>query len=131
MTRQSSKESKHFNDDRSLQEYSKAWHEKMVKIWLDRYNDFEIGIHPPQNSTGDLRKSITPAGYQADALEAEMRFKFLQYGIYVDLGTARATSAATAATLNFWAETTERSIIWAKPESRARGLANRGTSPRR
>ena len=47
MPRQSSKESKHFNDDRSLKEYSKAWYEKMVQIWLDRYSDFEIGIHPP------------------------------------------------------------------------------------
>ena len=101
MPRQSSKESKHFNDDRSLKEYSKAWYEKVVQIWLDRYSDFEIGIHPTQKSSGDLRKSITPAGYKADALETEMRFKFLQYGIYVDAGTGKGYKRGNGGDLKF------------------------------
>ncbi len=108
------------NKTADLKTYSKAWYDKMVTIWRDRIDAMDI------LDTGALRGSVAVKGFAMDEMGGQMAFQFLQYGIYVTSARARVTSGATAATSNFWAKITAKSINLARPASRARGLANRG-----
>lgn len=60
--------------------YLEAWKQKMVQIWADRMD--MLGVH----DTGALRSSLTEGTLSMDDSSAQMMFKYLQYGIYVDLG---------------------------------------------
>ena len=60
--------------------YLKAWRMKMVQIWQDRLD--LLGVH----DTGALRRSVKAGELNLRDAEADMAFKFLEYGIYVDLG---------------------------------------------
>lgn len=60
--------------------YLEAWKQKMVQIWADRMD--MLGVY----DTGALRSSLTEGTLSMDDSSAQMMFKYLQYGIYVDLG---------------------------------------------
>lgn len=60
--------------------YLKAWRMKMVQIWQDRLD--LLGVH----DTGALKRSVKAGELNLRDAEADMAFKFLEYGIYVDLG---------------------------------------------
>ena len=60
--------------------YLKAWRTKMVQIWQDRLD--LLGVH----DTGALRRSVKAGELNLRDAEADMAFKFLEYGIYMDLG---------------------------------------------
>ncbi len=98
------------NKTADLKTYSKAWYDKMVTIWRDRIDAMDI------LDTGALRGSVAVKGFAMDEMGGQMAFQL---------------SGATAATSNFWAKITAKSINLARPASRARGLANRGTFRRR
>ena len=53
------------------------------------------------NKSDELKTQTRHNLYHADALEAEMRFKFLQYGIYVDLGTGKGYKRGNGGDLKF------------------------------
>ena len=61
-------------------EYLEAWKNTMVNIWRDRMD--RLGVF----DTGALRGSLVDGTLHMNDMEAQMAFKFLQYGIYVDLG---------------------------------------------
>ena len=52
----------------------------MVEIWRDRMD--LLGVH----DTGALRRSVQEGQLSLGDARADMAFKFLEYGIYVDLG---------------------------------------------
>ena len=63
-----------------LEPYIKAWRDKMVEIWRDRLD--LLGVH----DTGALRRSVQEGQLSLGDARADMAFRFLEYGIYVDLG---------------------------------------------
>ena len=71
------------NNTADLQTYSKAWYDKMVEIWRDRIDAMNI------LDTGALRGSVAGKGFAIDEMGGQMAFQFLQYGIFVDLGTGK------------------------------------------
>lgn len=60
--------------------YLEAWKQKMVQIWSDRMD--MLGVY----RTGTLRSSLSEGTLHMEEDRAQMMFKYLQYGIYVDLG---------------------------------------------
>ena len=64
-----------------IRQYSAAWYDKMVQIWQDRL--LTMGVR----DTGALLSSVHGAGYSLTEAGGTISFQFLQYGIYVDLGT--------------------------------------------
>ena len=113
------------NNTADLKTYSKAWYDKMVTIWRDRIDAMDI------LDTGALRGSVAGKGFSMDEMGGQMAFQFLQYGIFVDLGTGKGYKRGNGGDLKFLAKITAKSINLEKHASRARGLANRGTFRRR
>lgn len=66
--------------EQEAQQYSRGWYEMMVRIWRDRLSR----MVPPD--TGNLYRSVQPAGLHVSGLSMQAMFKFVQYGIYVDAG---------------------------------------------
>ena len=64
-----------------IRQYSAAWYDKMVQIWQDRL--LSMGVR----DTGALLSSVHGAGNSLTEAGGTISFQFLQYGIYVDLGT--------------------------------------------
>ena len=62
------------------QRYLEEWKRKMVQIWSDRMD--MLGVH----DTGALRNSLAEGALHMDDAGASLSFKYLLYGIYVDLG---------------------------------------------
>ena len=83
------------NNTADLQTYSKAWYDKMVEIWRDRIDAMNI------LDTGALRGSVAGKGFAIDEMGGQMAFKFLQYGIYVDLGTGKGYKRGNGGELEF------------------------------
>ena len=83
------------NNTADLQTYSKAWYDKMVEIWRDRIDAMNI------LDTGELRQSVAGAKFAMDDAGGQMAFKFLQYGIYVDLGTGKGYKRGNGGDLKF------------------------------
>lgn len=83
------------NNTADLQTYSKAWYDKMVEIWRDRIDAMNI------LDTGALRGSVAGNGFAIDEMGGQMAFKFLQYGIYVDLGTGKGYKRGNGGDLEF------------------------------
>lgn len=79
----------------SVQEYSKGWYDKMVIIWRDRMD--MLGIH----DTGALRSSIEKGKFSMDEDGGAMAFHYLEYGIYVDLGTGNGYYRGNPGDLHF------------------------------
>ena len=83
------------NNTADLQTYSKAWYDKMVEIWRDRIDAMNI------LDTGALRGSVAGKGFSVDEMGGQMAFKFLQYGIFVDLGTGKGYKRGNGGDLKF------------------------------
>ena len=83
------------NKTADLKTYSKAWYDKMVEIWRDRIDAMNI------LDTGELRQSVAGANFAMDEAGGQMAFKFLQYGIYVDLGTGKGYKRGNGGNLEF------------------------------
>ena len=83
------------NNTADLQTYSKAWYDKMVEIWRDRIDAMNI------LDTGALRGSVAGANFAMDDAGGQMAFKFLQYGIFVDLGTGKGYKRGNGGDLEF------------------------------
>ena len=83
------------NNPADLQTYSKAWYDKMVEIWRDRIDAMNI------LDTGALRSSVAGKGFAIDELGGQMAFQFLQYGIFVDLGTGKGYKRGNGGDLEF------------------------------
>lgn len=83
------------NNTADLQTYSKAWYDKMVEIWRDRIDAMNI------LDTGALRGSVAGNGFAMDELGGQMAFQFLQYGIFVDLGTGKGYKRGNGGDLEF------------------------------
>ena len=83
------------NNTADLKTYSKAWYDKMVTIWRDRIDAMNI------LDTGELRQSVAGANFAMDEAGGQMAFKFLQYGIYVDLGTGKGYKRGNGGDLEF------------------------------
>ena len=83
------------NNTADLQTYSKAWYDKMVEIWRDRIDAMNI------LDTGALRGSVAGKGFAIDEMGGQMAFQFLQYGIYVDLGTGKGYKRGNGGDLEF------------------------------
>ena len=83
------------NNTADLQTYSKAWYDKMVTIWRDRIDAMDI------LDTGALRGSVAGKGFAIDELGGQVAFQFLQYGIYVDLGTGKGYKRGNGGDLEF------------------------------
>ena len=83
------------NNTADLQTYSKAWYDKMVEIWRDRIDAMNI------LDTGALRGSVAGKEFAIDEMGGQMAFQFLQYGIYVDLGTGKGYKRGNGGDLEF------------------------------
>ena len=83
------------NNTADLKTYSKAWYDKMVEIWRDRIDAMNI------LDTGELRQSVAGANFAMEDAGGQMAFKFLQYGIYVDLGTGKGYKRGNGGDLEF------------------------------
>ena len=83
------------NKTADLKTYSKAWYDKMVTIWRDRIDAMDI------LDTGALRGSVAGKGFAMDEMGGQMAFQFLQYGIYVDLGTGKGYKRGNGGDLKF------------------------------
>ena len=83
------------NNTADLKTYSKAWYDKMVTIWRDRIDAMNI------RDTGALRGSVAGKGFAMDELGGQMAFQFLQYGIFVDLGTGKGYKRGNGGDLEF------------------------------
>lgn len=83
------------NNTADLQTYSKAWYDKMVEIWRDRIDAMNI------LDTGALRGSVAGNGFAMDELGGQIAFQFLQYGIFVDLGTGKGYKRGNGGDLEF------------------------------
>ena len=83
------------NNTADLKTYSKAWYDKMVEIWRDRIDAMNI------LDTGELRQSVAGANFAMDDAGGQMAFQFLQYGIYVDLGTGKGYKRGNGGDLEF------------------------------
>ena len=83
------------NNTAELQTYSKAWYDKMVEIWRDRIDAMNI------LDTGALRGSVAGKGFAIDEMGGQMAFQFLQYGIFVDLGTGKGYKRGNGGELEF------------------------------
>ena len=83
------------NNTADLKTYSKAWYDKMVTIWRDRIDAMDI------LDTGALRGSVAGNGFSMDEMGGQMAFQFLQYGIYVDLGTGKGYKRGNGGDLEF------------------------------
>ena len=81
------------NNTADLKTYSKAWYDKMVEIWRDRIDAMNI------LDTGSLRGSVAGNGFAIDEMGGQMVFQFLQYGIFVDLGTGKGYKRGTGGDL--------------------------------
>lgn len=60
--------------------YLRAWRYKMIQIWQDRLD--LLGVH----DTGALRRSVQAGATGLTPGKQNLTFRFLEYGIYVDLG---------------------------------------------
>ena len=83
------------NKTADLKTYSKAWYDKMVTIWRDRLDAMKI------NATGALRGSVAGKRFAMEEIGGQMAFQFLQYGIYVDLGTGKGYKRGNGGDLKF------------------------------
>ena len=83
------------NNTADLKTYSKAWYDKMVEIWRDRIDAMNI------LDTGELRQSVAGANFAMDDAGGQMAFQFLQYGIFVDLGTGKGYKRGNGGDLEF------------------------------
>ena len=83
------------NNTADLKTYSKAWYDKMVTIWRDRIDAMDI------LNTGALRGSVAGNGFAMDEMGGQMAFQFLQYGIFVDLGTGKGYKRGNGGDLEF------------------------------
>ena len=83
------------NNTADLKTYSKAWYDKMVTIWRDRIDAMDI------LDTGALRGSVAGKGFSMDEMGGQMAFQFLQYGIFVDLGTGKGYKRGNGGDLEF------------------------------
>lgn len=68
------------NATADLQQYSREWYDKMVKIWRDRIDLFGC------IRTGALRSSVAGGNFSLKDYDLNATFHFLQYGLYVDAG---------------------------------------------
>ncbi len=66
-----------------LRPYMEAWRDKMVEIWTDRLD--MMGIH----DTGALRRSVSSGTFTVGDADADLTFRYLTYGIYVDMGVGK------------------------------------------
>ena len=67
----------------------------MVTIWRDRIDAMDI------LDTGALRGSVAGKGFAIDEMGGQMAFQFLQYGIFVDLGTGKGYKRGNGGDLKF------------------------------
>ncbi len=75
--------------------YVEAWRDKMVEIWRDRLD--LLGVH----DTGALRRSVQEGQLSLGDARADMAFRFLEYGIYVDLGVGNGYRHGNGGDLEF------------------------------
>lgn len=64
----------------SVEKYTRAWYDMMVKIWKDRID--LLGVI----RTGALRASIGHTALGINHYDIHAEFQYLQYGLYVDRG---------------------------------------------
>ena len=79
----------------SLREYTQGWYDKMIEIWRDRMD--ALGVY----ATGDLRRSLQKGGFLITDTGGTLSFKYLEYGIYVDLGVGNGYSHGNGGDLEF------------------------------
>lgn len=60
--------------------YLQEWRDMMINIWRDRLD--LMGVH----DTGSLSRSVAKGTFSVGDDSADITFKYLTYGIYVDLG---------------------------------------------
>lgn len=78
-----------------LKQYTRAWQQKMIEIWRDRLDLLQV------RHTGALYNSLRPAGNTFDGQQGDITFQFLQYGLYVDLGTGNGYRRGNNGNLQF------------------------------
>lgn len=78
-----------------LEPYISAWRDKMVEIWRDRLD--LLGVH----NTGALRRSVQEGQFSVGDTRADLAFRFLDYGIYVDLGVGNGYRHDNGGNLEF------------------------------
>lgn len=78
-----------------LEPYISAWRDKMVEIWRDRLD--LLGVH----DTGALRRSVQEGQFSVGDTRADLAFRFLDYGIYVDLGVGNGYRHDNGGNLEF------------------------------
>ena len=79
----------------SLREYSQGWYDKMVEIWRDRLDLLQV------HHTGALRSSVSKGTFSMDEAGGTMGFRFLEYGIFVDLGVGNGYRRGNGGDLPF------------------------------
>lgn len=80
---------------KDYQSYVKAWYDKMVEIWCDRIDLLRI------KDTGALALSVRNKSFSNDSGGWRMAFRFLEYGIYVDLGVGNGYRHNNGGNLEF------------------------------
>lgn len=68
------------NYSEAVRPYIEAWTDKMVEIWGDKMEQMHI------YDTGSLAASLEEGSVSFGDTQVDATFKFLLYGIYVDLG---------------------------------------------
>ncbi len=95
-----------------LQPYIQAWRDKMAEIWRDRLD--LLGVH----DTGALRRSIQKGQFTVNDAHADLAFRFLEYGIYVDLGVGNGYTHGNGGDLEFLGAVYRQEHNLGKPRER-------------
>ena len=75
-----------------------------------------------------LRGSVEKGHFSIGEVGGSLAFRYLEYGIYVDLGVGNGYRRKMAMTCRFLARPIAWSIIWESPGNGDRGSTSRGTS---
>lgn len=81
-----------------FQAYNAAWARQMVQIWSDRLT--AAGAI----DTGTLLRSIRQGSTRISEADAQMEFRFVRYGVYVDAGVGNGYRRGNGGNLEFLAK---------------------------
>lgn len=81
-----------------FQAYNAAWARQMVQIWSDRLT--AAGAI----DTGALLRSIRQGSTRISEADAQMEFRFVRYGVYVDAGVGNGYRRGNGGNLEFLAK---------------------------
>lgn len=96
----------------SIREYGLGWQDKMVEIWRDRID--LMGIR----DTGALRASVDKGHFSLGEAGGSLSFRYLEYGICVDLGVGNGYRRGNGGDLPFLAPSYRIEHKLGKPRER-------------